>query len=118
MIITTKLLRTAIRDALEEAAEARRLAEADVPSSTNFEEVPYDRQAARAFNDPNSYPGVIVGMCDEIAKILRLPDPGATHSLSGHARPESHAVAERIKTIKKLAKDLATKLEEDPIENA
>ncbi len=118
MIITTKLLRGAIRDALEEAAETCRLAEADTPSETRFEDVPYDRQAARAFNDPNSYPDVIVGMCDEIAKILRLPDPGATHSLSGHARPESHAVAERIKTIKKLAKDLAIKLKKDPIENA
>ena len=84
MIITTKLLRNAIRDALEEAAEMRRseLSE-NVPSETTFEEVPHDRQAARSFNDPNTFPDAIVGMCDEIAKIMRLPDPSATHSLSG-----------------------------------
>jgi hypothetical protein len=120
MIITTKLLRGAIRDALEEAAELRKstLSEYDVPSETTFNEIPHDRQAARAFNDPNTFPDAIVGMCDEIAKIMRLPDPSATHSLSGHAKTPDTAVAERIKAIRKLAKDLSASLEKDPIDDA
>ena len=119
MIITTRLLRDAIRDALEEAAEMRMpMLSEDVPSETKFEEVPYDRQAARSFNDPNTFPGTIVGMCDEIAKIMQLPDPSATHPLSGRGNSPDVAVAERIKTIRGLAKDLAVSLERDPIDNA
>ena len=114
MIITTKLLRCAIRDALEEAANLYQVTEDSVPSETRFKEKPYDRNAARAFNDANTYPDEIIEMCDEITKILRLPD-NITHSLSGRAKPENEAVAERIRVIKKLAKDLASKLEKNPI---
>jgi len=116
MIITTELLRgTTTPGCPRGSRRVKAASRGGYPSSTSFEKTSYDPQAARSFNDPNTYPGVIVGMCDEIAKILRLPDTGGTHSLSGHARPEAHAVAGRIDAIRKLAKDLAIELEEDPI---
>jgi hypothetical protein len=115
MIISKKLIRNAIRDALQEADDLKCLREDDVPSETKFEDTPYDRQAARSFNDPNTFPDEIAGLCDEISKIMRLPDPSATHSLSGRANPNDTAVALRIRSIKKLAKELAEALSKNPV---
>ena len=105
------MLRSAIREGLEEAQRLRE----DVPSETMFSPPEYDKQAARAFNDPNAWPNEILAIAEEISKIMRLPDPEHRKSQSGKANPTPYAVAERINTIKRLAKDLNDALQASPI---